>query len=233
MSQESFIKTQRGGAAEGSTGRFRKKDGDYVFLEFFGTPIITEGTISGIQVIGRDVTERKRVEEVSREIRRRLAEIIEFLPDPTMVVDKDGQVIAWNHALEVMSGVPATDILRKGKFLYREWINGNTGPIIIDYVLQQDFDGIKSAYPNAHFEGNIVRTEKDITRADGTRFSLWISSTPLIDQKGAVTGAIESLRDVTDLKRVQRALRESNAYLDAVINTLADPLFIKDGTTVL
>ncbi len=58
--------------------------------------------------------------------------------------------------------------------------------------------------------------------------SLWISATPLIGQNGEVTGAIESLRDVTDQKKIQRALRESNTYLDAVINTLADPLFIKD-----
>ncbi|PKL56406.1 MAG: hypothetical protein CVV34_07935, partial [Methanomicrobiales archaeon HGW-Methanomicrobiales-5] len=83
-------------------------------------------------------------------------------------------------------------------------------------------------YPKAFFEGNTVKTETDITRLDGTRFSLWISATPLINRKGEVTGAIETLRDVTHLKKIQRALKESNEYLDAVINTLADPLFIKD-----
>jgi len=55
-----------------------------------------------------------------------------------------------------------------------------------------------------------------------------VSATRLADSEGKITGAIESLRDVTHQKRIERELRESNTYLDTVINTLADPLFIKD-----
>ncbi len=168
------------------------------------------------------------MEETNRETSRRLAEIIDFLPDPTIVIDKAGIVVAWNRAMELMSGIAASDMIGKGEHSYTSWISGNTGSILIDYVLRQDIEGIKTAYRNVHFEGNTVKTEKDITRVDGTRFSLWISATPLINDKGEITGAIESVRDVTDQKKIQRALRESNAYLDTVINTLADPLFIKD-----
>lgn len=207
---------------------FRKKSGEYAIIEFFGAPVIKGGAVAGIQVIGRDVTERKRMEEVHRETSQRLAEIVDFLPDPTMVIDTQGIVVAWNHAMELMSGIPASDIIGKGEYSYTAWIAGQTGPILIDYVLRRDIEGIKTAYPHVHFEGNTIKTEKDITRVDGTRFSLWISATPLIGRRGEITGAIESVRDVTDQKKIQRALQESNAYLDTVINTLADPLFIKD-----
>ncbi len=159
---------------------------------------------------------------------RRLAEIIDFLPDPTMVINKEGAVVAWNRAMELMSGIPKSDILGKGEESYKEWISDNTDPLLISCVLKLDIKRIITAYPHAIFEGNTVKTEKDIIRTDGTRFSLWISATPLINRKGEITGAIESVRDVTDQKKVQRALKESNAYLDTVINTLADPLFIKD-----
>nr|WP_320160357.1 PAS domain S-box protein [uncultured Methanoregula sp.] len=208
---------------------FRRKDGVYAILEFSGAPIIKDGVVAGIQVIGRDITERKREEETHRETSRRLAEIIEFLPDPTMVIDNAGDIVAWNRAMELMSGIPASDMIGKGGHSYTSWISGDTGPILIDYILRQDMEGIKTAYPDVRFEGNMVRTEKNVTRVDGTRFSLWISATPLIDREGRVTGAIESLRDVTSQKKIQRALRESNTYLDTVINTLADPLFIKDS----
>ncbi|MHB8163173.1 MAG: PAS domain S-box protein [Methanoregula sp.] len=207
---------------------FRRKDGDYSIIEFLGAPIIQGGSVAGIQVIGRDVTERKHIEDARREVSQRLAEIIEVLPDPTMVIDKAGSIIAWNRAMEMVSGIPASEILGNGGKSYTQWISNDPGSILINYVLLQDIDGIQKAYPNVRFEGNTARTEQNIIRTDGTRFSLWISATPLIDKNGEVTGAIETLRDVTALKKVQRALQESNVYLDSVINTLADPLFIKD-----
>jgi len=210
------------------TVSFRRKNGEYTVIEFFGAPVIKDGLVAGIQVIGRDVTERRRMEEALRETSRRLAEIIDVLPDPTIVIDKAGEVVAWNRAMELMSGIPAADILGKGRYAYTAWISDLTGPILIDYVLRRDIEGIKTAYPNVRFEGNMVKTETAITRMDGTRFFLWVSATPLIDQNGEVTGAIQSLRDVTHQKKIERALRESNTYLDTVINTLADPFFIKD-----
>ncbi len=207
---------------------FRKKNGDYSFIEFLGSPIIQGGSVAGMQVIGRDITERKQVEDARREVSQRLAEIIEVLPDPTMVIDKAGSVVAWNRAMEMVSGIPAAEILGNGGKSYTKWISNDPGSILINYVLLQDIEGIQKAYPHVRFEGNTARTEQNITRVDGTRFSLWISATPLVDKNGEVTGAVETLRDVTDLKKVQRALHESNEFLDSVINTLADPLFIKD-----
>jgi len=213
---------------EGISVRFRKKDGDYAILEFFGAPIIKDGTISGIQIIGRDITDRIHAEDARKETNRRLADIIAFLPDPTMVIDKSGAVVAWNHAMELISGISAPDILGKGLETYVSWITGHNGPVLINYVLLGDKEQIRTAYPNVYFEGNTARTQTTITRIDGVRFALWISATPLIDRNGEITGAVESLRDVTDLKRIQHALRESNAYLDTILNTLPDPLFIKD-----
>ena len=51
-----------------------------------------------------------------RESRRRLSDIIEFLPDATLVIDKEGTVIAWNQALEVMTGSRAEEMLGKGNY---------------------------------------------------------------------------------------------------------------------
>ncbi|MBN1828239.1 MAG: PAS domain S-box protein, partial [Deltaproteobacteria bacterium] len=43
-----------------------------------------------------DITARKQAEEELHESRRRMEDIIEFLPDATLVVDREGRVIAWN-----------------------------------------------------------------------------------------------------------------------------------------
>ena len=53
------VPDRAGAVPDDITVRFRKKTGDYAVMEFSGTPIVTEGTITGLQFIGRDVTERR------------------------------------------------------------------------------------------------------------------------------------------------------------------------------
>jgi PAS domain-containing protein len=45
-----------------------------------------------------EVIERKQVEYALKDSERRLADIINFLPDATFVIDREGRVIAWNKA---------------------------------------------------------------------------------------------------------------------------------------
>jgi PAS domain-containing protein len=50
-----------------------------------------------MRIMGSDITERKRT--TVRELKQRLADIIDFLPDATFAVDIGGKVIAWNRAI--------------------------------------------------------------------------------------------------------------------------------------
>ncbi|HEX3001189.1 MAG TPA: PAS domain S-box protein [Methanoregula sp.] len=210
------------------TVRIRKKDNNYIFINFHGTRIYENGEFAGMQIMGRDITEQMAVADAYRRANLRQAQIIDLLPDPTMAIEKTGSVVAWNRAMEVMSGLPASAVMGKGGEEYTRWIRGTTGSSLIQFVLRQDNDAIAMRYPNVQFEGNTVRTETEITRTDGKSFSLWVSSTPIFGEEGEVIGAIESLRDVTHQKKIARALKESRRYLDAIINTMPDPLFIKD-----
>ena len=58
------------------------------------------------------------VEESLWESERRLADIIFFLPDPTYTIDPEGKFIAWNLAMEEMTGIKATDMIGKGDHEY-------------------------------------------------------------------------------------------------------------------
>ena len=62
-----------------------------------------------------DITVRKQAEERLKESERFLADVINFLPDATFVIDSDGKVIAWNRAIEEMTGVPAAGDDRQGE----------------------------------------------------------------------------------------------------------------------
>ena len=116
-------------------------------IQYNGKPAILGNAI--------DVTERRRVEEALRESERRLADIIDFLPDATLAIDLKGKVIAWNHAIEEMTGVKAAEILGKGDYEYALPFYGIRRPILVDLVLKPDKKIERSYY-------SILEKNKDL-----------------------------------------------------------------------
>ncbi len=210
------------------TLRCRMKGGNYAVIEFFGAPVTSRGDLVGMQVIGRDITERMKAEDELRDTTRRLGDIVEFLPDPTFVIDRNGNVVAWNRAIEELTGIPKDTILGKGDYEYSVWFYGDQRPVLIDMVLKGDMDAIRTAYPRFRQHRDIILAEAVTARPGREPIDFWLTATPLFSKEGEITGAIESLRNVTHQKAISRALKESSTYLDAVINTMANPLFIKN-----
>ena len=64
------------------------------------------------------ILERQMAEDALKDSERRLGDIINFLPDATFVINRDGVVIAWNRAIEKMTGIKAANILGKGNYEY-------------------------------------------------------------------------------------------------------------------
>lgn len=76
------------------------------------------GIIQGVLGAYEDITTRKQAEDALRESQKQLANIINFLPDATLVIDREGKVISWNRAMEEMTGVTADEMLGKGGYEY-------------------------------------------------------------------------------------------------------------------
>jgi two-component system sensor histidine kinase/response regulator len=110
-------------------------------------------------MIIRDITERKRAEEKVRESEKRLSTIIDFLPDATFAIDRNGKVLAWNRAMEKMTGMNDEDILGKGNYEYSLPFYGKRIPILIDLVFDYDETNVKKY----HF----IRKEGDVLLAEG------------------------------------------------------------------
>ncbi|MBM9512519.1 PAS domain S-box protein [Desulfogranum marinum] len=148
-----------------------------------------------------DISERKRGENALRESERRLSQIIEFLPDATFAIDIDGNVIAWNHAIEEMSGVKAEDMMGKSNYEYSIVFYGVRRPILIDLVLTQD-EEIQRQDTSVRKKGDCIFAEADVT-LKGTVRNLWLIARPLFDSSGNIVGAIESIRDITESKQAE------------------------------
>jgi len=212
-----------------SESRMKQPDGSFRYLWISATPLIgPDGTITGAIESLRDVTHQKKIQQKLVASRKYLLDIINFLPDPTFVIDAKGKVMAWNHALEEMSGVSTKDIIGKGDLKYSEWIFGRPREILIDYVLHKDIETIRKIYPHIRVEGTTITAESKMHLPDGSMQYLWITATPLVSPTGEIFGAIESIRDVSHQKNAHQALLDSKKYLDAIINSIADPVYVKD-----
>ena len=156
----------------------------------------------------RQAVAKRRAEEELRESRKRLADIIDFLPDAVFAIDQEGRVIAWNRAIEEMTGISAREMIGKGDREYSIPFYGDRRPILIDFILSPG-ENIPDHYSLSTREKNVLIAETDQPRPRGERRILFGKASPLYDENGTIVGAIESIRDITDYKWSERRLREA------------------------
>jgi PAS domain S-box-containing protein len=173
-----------------------------------------------------EITQRKRMEAALRESERRLADIIDFLPDPTYAIDLSGKVIVWNHAIEEMTGVKAADMLGKGDREYIIPFYGMRRTVLIDLALGFN-EELEKKYDFVKKEGDVLLAEAEVP-VRGVPHTLWGKARPLYDSNSNVVGAIESVRDITQRRRMEVALRESERRLADIIDFLPDATFVID-----
>ena len=164
-----------------------------------------------------DLTERKQMEKLISESRQLFADIISFLPDPTFVIDREGKVLAWNRAIEQLSGVSAGDIIGRGDHEYSLWMYGTRRPIFIDLILHPDQDFARVNYTGIQWDGPIVTGQNDILLPTGRKAVLSLVASPLFDAQGTIVGAIESIRDITRIKETEAELARLNQNLEGII----------------
>jgi PAS domain S-box-containing protein len=182
-------------------GRFLRGDGREIHVRGTSRPEARKGeTIWNGFLL--DITERKMAEEALRESRQRLADIIEFLPEGTLVINGEGKVIAWNRTMEEMTGVQAADMLGKGNYEYALPFYGKRRPMLIDLVLRPRED-IERTYEGIERDGTTLKGEIRMPSLRGKEAYLVGTAAALRDSKGNVVGAIETLRDVTDRRHAE------------------------------
>ena len=162
------------------------------------------------RALAREVKERKRTEEASMESKRRLAQIIDFLPDPTWVIDNDGKVIAWNRAMEKLVNISAEDMIGKGDYEYALPFYGERRPVLIDLVKEWD-PTYEKKYLSVKKDGEILTSESYHPALGENGMYLSGTASLLYDAAGEVAGAIESLRDITAAKQMGERIREKEA----------------------
>lgn len=134
--------------------------------------------------------------------------IIDFLPDPTFVLDRTGKVIIWNQAIEVMTGVPKGRIIGSGPEAVVRAMPGLHPPLLAETILSRG-------------GGETLTREVRITSPrTGKEVCLWGKASPLYDAQGVFSGVIASLRDITRRKRMEAEIR-NRIDLEQVVSSIS------------
>ena len=160
--QKKMIQALKGDKTYIREYRIRHKNGNLLWIQETSQIICNaQGEIDFIYGTFIDISERKQAEEAARESERRILDIIDFLPDATLVIDRKGTVIAWNRAMEAMTGVKSQDILGKGNYEYALPFYGERRPILIDYVFKEE-EEYRAKYANLTRRGEVLSGEAHV-----------------------------------------------------------------------
>lgn len=148
-----------------------------------------------------DITERRRAEKASR----RLAAIVEFSQDAITSIDLDGTITSWNSGAEKLYGYSAQEMI--GETLERLVPEERSGDLSL--ILER----LRRGESTDNYE--TVRR-----RADGN--PVWISLTvfPIRNPEGKIVGASGIARDMTERKRIEEAVRRSEAQYRMLFNSI-------------
>jgi PAS domain S-box-containing protein len=160
----------------------------------------------------RHAVQQRWADASIRDFERRESDIIDFLPDATFVIDRSGSVIAWNHAIEEMTGVFAADMLGKGEYEYAIPFYGQRQPILIDLIFEPD-EVIARKYAHIIHKNHTLMADTTLILPKGPLVTLMVMASPLYNRQGEVVGAIESIRDITERRQAAEAVTAANKKL--------------------
>jgi two-component system cell cycle sensor histidine kinase/response regulator CckA len=195
--------------------RVRRKDGDVIWTEHYGTNLLDDESVGAVVVNFRDITGQKRFELILREneerAQRELAElehIYHTAPVGLCLIGADLRYLRINERLAAMNGLPAGEHL--GRTVAE--VIPEAAPYFVPLLRRI----MESGRPVLDWQ---FRTEKPA--AGGPR-DLLASYYPVKAGSGQIVGVAGVVQEITELKRVERALRESEQRFRALIENSAD-----------
>lgn len=204
----------RGDGVQTQEYRIIRPDGSVRWVLDRAFPVADQtGQVYRFAGFAEDITIEKQSQEALEAAHHKLMDIIEFLPDATFAIDNAGKVIAWNRAMEELTGVSKESMIGKGDYAYSVPFYGHPQPILIDLVIARSSGSVEK-YDSMERKGNKLYAEIYMPDFLGRGAHFWGVASPLLDVNGNIAGAIETLRDVSSRKVLESSLLQRENELE-------------------
>lgn len=174
-----------------------RKDGTSIPVEYNSTPIRKGGEILGAVVSFRDITKSRAAEDAIRRSEDRVRRILDTANEGFWFLDNDGVTTQVNPAMCKILGRDGAEIVGRR---VTEFYDEKGLAVLHDQLALRD-QGVESAYEN------------DLVRPDGARVPCLFNATPFFDEDGIKVGAFAMVTDITEQRRAEAAMKESEERL--------------------
>jgi PAS domain S-box-containing protein len=154
----------------------------------------------GISGIARNITERKRAEDAIRESEMRYRRIVETTNEGVWLLDSKLHTSYVNRQMAEMLGYESGEMLGRNVF---------------DFYFPEDVQQ-KQQVLTRRQQGQREQINERLRRRDGSELWVRIAGTPLFGNNGEFDGALAMVSDITERKRSEEALRESEERFRSV-----------------
>jgi|GEM_PF-5985817 len=183
-------------------------------LEIVMGPLVSRDRVIGVWLRAKDVTERKNIEIELEETRTFIESVVSSLEEGLVTVDRDGAVLRWSQGTAQILSISAKEMV--GQPFYS--------------ILKDDAE--KRRFVNRLREVIAGRAVADMEYTHMDRndraVTIGINSSPLIDRQGRVREIILVIKDLSEKKRLEERLKESEKRLATeVIKKIEDLKYIE------
>ncbi|MCD4794753.1 MAG: PAS domain S-box protein [Bacteroidales bacterium] len=207
-----FIKTLSGESQQ-YTVRILKENNKVLILSVNTAPVYKKDKISGTVSFGRDITEHKKAEEKLKQKNTELNSFINNIPDMAWLKDKDSNFIVANKAFGDAVGMDT-------QYLISQTCEVCFGKEAAENFKKDDRKVIKSKKQ--------IILEESIKDAQGNTIYLETIKSPIFTESGNVTGTVGVARDITERKKTEEALIQSEKNYREFFNNATDAIYIQD-----
>jgi PAS domain S-box-containing protein len=145
-----------------------------------------------------------------------MQDLVQGAPIPEFVIDSDHRVVFWNKALEEYSGIAASDVV--GTTNHWKAFYPSQRPCLADLLVDENVDGIARWYAGKQPQSPVMKNNfaaTDYFPAMKGGAWLYFTAAPLRDPSGKITGAIETLQDITSNRKKEEELEAACEQINA------------------
>jgi PAS domain S-box-containing protein len=194
--------------------RLRAKNGSIKHVLITSNSRFEDGKFVNTRCFTTDITSLREAEDARRESEERLAATYEAATVGIAEVDEQGRLLRVNDAVCKMLGRSREQLLTMAVF---------------DYTHEVDREDDAASYARqVRGEIDSYSIRKRATKADGSKVYLDVYSSSVCDADGRFRYGVRVVQDVTEAKRIEDRIRESERYMRNLLEALPAALYTTD-----